>query len=68
MKTGTKMGMDSHADTTCLNKHAFIESVIEGLTLDAIPFDDSNGKMSNLPIVHAIYAYDNPESLRTFLL
>ena len=68
MKTGTKMGMDSHADTTCGNKHAFIESVIEGLTVDAIPFDDSIGKMSNLPIVHAIYAYDDPESLRTFLL
>ena len=68
MKTGTKMGMDSHADTTCVNKHAFIESVIGGLTVDAIPFDDSIGKMSNLPIVHAIYAYDDPESLRTFLL
>ena len=62
------MGMDSHADTTCVNKHAFIESIIEGLTVDAIPFDDSIGKMSNLPIVHAIYAYDDPESLRTFLL
>ena len=68
MKTGTSMGMDSHADTTCINKHAFIESVIEDLTVDAIPFDDSIGKMYNLPIVHAIYAYDDPESLRTFLL
>ena len=68
IKTGTKMGMDSHADTTCVNKHAFIESVIEGLTVDAILFDDSIGKMSNLPIVHAIYAYDNTESLRIFLL
>ena len=36
--------------------------------MDAIPFDDSIGKMSNLPIVHAIYAYEDPESLRTFLL
>ena len=68
MKTGTKMGMDSLADTTCVNKHAFIESVIEGLTVDAIPFDDSIGKISNLLIVHVIYAYDGPESMRTFLL
>ena len=60
MKTGTNMGMDSRADTTCVNKHALIESVIEGLTVDAIPFDESIGKMSNLPIVHAIYAYDAP--------
>ena len=28
MKTGMKMGMYSHADTACVNKHAFIESVI----------------------------------------
>ena len=62
------MGMDSRDDTTCVNNHVFVESVIEGLTVDAIPFDDSIGNMSNLPIVHAIYAYDNPESLRTFLL
>ena len=68
MKTGTKMGMYSHADTTCLSKHAFIESVIEGLTVDAIPFDDSIGKMYNLPIAHDVYAYDDPESLRTSLL
>ena len=61
MKTGTKMRMDSHAVTTCINKHAFIESVIEGLTADAIPFDESIGKMSNLPIVRDIYAYDDPE-------
>ena len=39
MKTGTKMGMDSHADTTCVNKHAFVESVVEGLTVNVIPFD-----------------------------
>ena len=68
IKNGTKMVMDSHADTTCVNKQAFIESVIEGLTVDAIPFDESIGKMSNLPMVHTIYAYDDPESLRAFLL
>ena len=68
MSLGTKMGIDSHADTTCVNKHAFVESIVEGLYVDAVPFDDSIGKMANLPIVHAIYAYDDPESLQTFLL
>ena len=68
IKTGTNMGMNSHADTTCVNKHAFVESVIEVVTVDAVPIDDSIGKISDLPIVHAIYAYDDPESLRTFLL
>ena len=68
MDTGIRMGMDSHADTTCVNKHAYIESVIEGITVDAIPFDSSMGKMSDLPVVNAIYAYDDPDSLQTILL
>ena len=65
---GTRMGMDSHADTTCVNKHAYIESVVEGMTVDAIPFDASMGKMSDLPIVNAIYAYDDKDSMQTTLL
>ena len=48
MKTGTKMGMDSRADTTCVNKHSFVESVIKGLTVDAFPFDDSIGIASTV--------------------
>ena len=68
LNLGTRMGMDSHADTTCINKHAYIESIIEGLTVDAIPFDALIGKMSNLPIVNTIYAYDDPDSMHTILL
>ena len=62
------MGMDSHADTTCVNKYAYIESIIEGHKVDAIPFDQSIGKLTNLPIVNAIYAFDDPQSMRTTLL
>ena len=62
------MGMDSHADTTCVNKHAYIESIVEGLTVDAIPFDSSIGKLSNLPIANAIYAHDDIDSMQTTLL
>ena len=65
---GTRMGMDSHADTTCVKKHAYTESIVEGMTVDAVPFDESIGKLSNLPIVNAIYAYDNPQTMRTSLL
>ena len=68
LNEGTKMGIDSHADTTCVNKHAHIESIVEGFTVDAIPFDKSIGKLSNLPIVHAIYAHDNPDTMSTSLL
>ena len=66
--TGTHMGIDSHADTTCVNKHAFIESIVEGFTVDAIPFDKSIGKLTDLPIVNAVYAYDHPVEMTTYLL
>ena len=68
LNSGTHMGMDSHADTTCVNKHAYIESIIEGLTVSAIPLDSSIGKMSNLPIINAIYAYNDPDLIHTILL
>ena len=68
LRSGTRMGMDSHADTTCVNKHAYIESIVEGHTVGAIPFDQSIGKLTNLPIVNAIYAFDDPQSMRTTLL
>ena len=68
LSSGTNMGIDSHADTTCVNKHAFIESIVEGFTVDAIPFDKSIGKLTDLPIVNAIYAYDNQTDMTTHLL
>ena len=68
MKAGCRLGIDSHADTSCINKHAYVEHVVDGVTVDAIPFDDSLGKASNLHIVHAIYAIDNPVTFRTHLI
>ena len=65
---GTRLGMDSHADTSCVNKHAYIETIVDGMTVDAIPFDSQLGKMSNLPIVHAIFAYDDIHTSTTTLL
>ena len=54
---GTRLGIDSHTDTSCVNKYAYIETTVDGITVDAIPFDETLGKLSNLPIVHDIYAY-----------
>ena len=65
---GTNMGVDSHAETTCVNKHAYIESIVEGFTVDAIPFDKPIGKLTNLPIVHTVYAHDDSETMVTSLL
>ena len=68
MKVGTRLGVDSHADTCCVNKHAYVETVVEGITVDAIPFDQRIGRLSNLNIVHAIYAIDNQSTFETNLV
>ena len=57
-----------HADNSCVNNHAFVEHVVEGVTVDVIPFDDQLGKASNLTIVHAIYAVGDPITFRMHLL
>ena len=44
MDLGTLLRMDSHADTRCINKHAFIESIVEISRFDAVPFDKTIGK------------------------
>ena len=38
------------------------------MRFDAVPFDESIGKTSDLPIVYTIYAYDNPNKFRTIIL
>lgn len=56
----TNIGTYSLADTTCVNKHTYIESIIEGFTMDGITVDTSIGKLSNLPIYHTVYTHNNP--------
>lgn len=68
MKTGCRLGSDSHANTCCVNDHAYIETIVEGMTVDAIPFDESLGKVPNLSIVHAIFAVDNMLDGHTHLI
>lgn len=68
MQSGCRLGIDSHADTTCVNHHAFIQEIVEGQTVDAVPFDSSIGKLEDLPIVHAILAVDNNLTHETHLL
>ena len=55
---GTRLGFDSWADTSCAGRHAYIESFIEGKSVNAVGFSSSLGSLKNLPIVNAVYAYD----------
>ena len=55
---GTRLGFDTWADTSCAGRHAYIESFIEGKSVNAVGFSSSLGSLKNLPIVNAVYAYD----------
>ena len=64
---GCRLGIDTWADTSCSGKHAYVESFIEGKTINASGFTSSLGTMKNLPIANVIYAYDTNEG-ETLLL
>ena len=68
MHLSTCLIMDSQTDTSCFNKHAFIELVVEGMIFDAVTFDKSIGKLGDVPIVNDIYAYENSNIFHTILL
>ena len=55
---GCRLGIDTWADTSCSGKHAYVESFVEGRTVNATGFTSSLGTMTNLPIANVLYAYD----------
>ena len=55
---GCRLGFDTWADTSCSGKHAFVESFVEGRTVNATGFTSSLGTMKDLPIANVLYAYD----------
>ena len=64
----TCLGMYSHTDTICVNNHTFVKSIVEVIRVDAFPFDEIIGKLSDLPNVNSIYAYANCNKFRTIIL
>ena len=68
MYLGTCLGMYSHTDNKYVNNHTFVESILEVMRVYAVPFEKNIGKLSDLPIVNAIYAYDNPNKFRTIIM
>ena len=60
---GCKLLIDSSADTcVAKKKHAWISEIIQGVKVFARGFSDTLPIEENLPIVNAIYAYDNPQT------
>ena len=55
---GCRLGMDSHADMSCLGKHARILEILENQTCSVYPFNDSYAPMTNINVVNGAFALD----------
>ena len=64
---GCRLGMDSHADMSCVGAHASILEVYEGQICNVMPFNDSYTPMKNIRTVNAAFAYDSDDG-QTYIL
>ena len=62
------MLLDFGADTSVAGKHGFVTEVIEGIRVYAQGFSDGQPALDDLPIVNALYAYDDHVSGEVILL
>lgn len=53
---GCRLGLDSHADISCVGKHARILEVVEGQSCTVRPFNDSYKPIQNVQTVNAAFA------------
>lgn len=64
---GTRLGIDSWADTNCAGKHAFVEEFVVDKFVTAGGFSTSLGSIPDLPIANVLYAYDADDS-KTYII
>ena len=58
LTNGCRLGLDSHADVSCVGKHGRILEVIEGQTSIVRPFNDKYQPIINVQTVNAAFAVD----------
>jgi hypothetical protein len=56
----TTCELDTHADTCCFGKGAFIMSIDHNSCAEVTGFSASLGSVKSVPIVTAVVAYDCP--------
>jgi hypothetical protein len=64
----TSCDLDTHADTCCFGKDAFIVNIDHHSCTEATGFSASLGSVKSLPIVTAAVAYDCPITYLTYIL
>lgn len=67
LRHGCRLGLDSHADVSCVGKHARISEIFHGKLCQVQPFNDSYQPMKNIQTVNANFAYDTPDG-NTYIL
>ena len=64
---GCRLGIDSHADISCIGRHGRILEVVEGQSSTVHPFNDSYEPMKNIATVNAAIACDTEDG-RTYIV
>ena len=59
--------LDSHADTCCFGRGARVVQET-GETIQVEPFINTIGRVTNVPVVTAAVAYDDPATFQTYIL
>ena len=64
---GCHLGLDSHADMTCIGRHARITEVFHGKVCNVFPFNDSYEPIKDIHTVNAAFAYDTDDG-QTYII
>ena len=58
LRTGCRLGLDTHADVSCIGRHGRVMEVLEGQHCTVYPFNDSYKPMQKVEVVNAAFAVD----------
>ena len=58
LMNGCRLGLDTHADVSCVGRHSRVLEVLEGQSCTVFPFNDSYAPMKEVQVVNAAFAVD----------
>ena len=61
LSKGCRVGIDSHADTSCAGRHVRILEYIDGKTYSVSPFNERYQPMENIRMINGIVAVDKSD-------
>ena len=61
LSVGCKLGIDTHADSSCAGRHIRILEYISGKKYNVTPFHDSYAPKTDVGMINGVVAVDNPD-------